>query len=395
MQNTWEALIAARSGIRLLERFDASQHPSRIGGECLDFDPEQWIEKRKLREGARFIHMAIAASDMALKSAGLEPTDAQKERIGTIIGVGMCGMELIEQQSQTLFAKGPKRVSPYFIPATISNLAPGQVSMRWGLKGPSYTTTSACSSGAHAIGEAFRWIQRGDMDAAVTGGSEASVTALGVAGFTAMKALSTRNDAPEKASRPFDLDRDGFVIAEGAGILILEALEMAQQRGASILAEIVGYGASADAYHMTQPAPEGEGAQRSMVQALKDAELSADQVDYVNAHGTSTPYGDINEAKAIRNVFKDHAKNGLWVSSTKSMTGHLLGAAGGLEAAICAMAIKHNVVPPTINLDRLDPECDGLDLVPHEARERRLNVTMSNSFGFGGTNATLVLKRYS
>lgn len=395
MEGTWEALIAAKSGIRLLQRFDASQHPSRIGGECLDFDAEKWIEKRKLREGARFIHMAVAASDMALKNSGFEPTEEQKERVGTLIGVGMCGMELIEQQSQTLFTKGPKRVSPYFIPASITNLAPGQVSMRFGFKGPSYTTTSACSSGAHALGEAFRWIQRGDMDAAVAGGSEASVTALGVAGFTAMKALSTRNEEPEKASRPFDRDRDGFVIAEGAGILILEELELAKQRGANILAEVIGYGASADAYHMTQPAPNGEGAQRSMVQALKDAEVSIDKVDYINAHGTSTPHGDINEIKAIRGVFKEHANAGMWVSSTKSMTGHLLGAAGGLEAAICALSIAKGVVPPTINLDNLDPECKGLDLVPHEARERRVNVAVSNSFGFGGTNASLVLKRYS
>jgi 3-oxoacyl-[acyl-carrier-protein] synthase II len=395
MEGTWEALIASKSGIRLLQRFDASQHPSRIGGECLDFDAERWIEKRKLREGARFIHMAVAASDMALKNAGFEPTDEQKERVGTLIGVGMCGMELIEQQSQTLFTKGPKRVSPYFIPASITNLAPGQVSMRFGFKGPSYTTTSACSSGAHALGEAFRWIQRGDMDAAVAGGSEASVTALGVAGFTAMKALSTRNDEPEKASRPFDRDRDGFVIAEGAGILILEELELAKQRGANILAEVIGYGASADAYHMTQPAPNGEGAQRSMVQALQDAAVNVDQVDYINAHGTSTQYGDINEVKAIRGVFKEHANAGMWVSSTKSMTGHLLGAAGGLEAAICALSIAKGVVPPTINLDNLDPECEGLDLVPHEARERWVNVAVSNSFGFGGTNASLVFKRYS
>lgn len=395
MERTWEALIGAQSGIRLLERFDASEHPSKIGGECLDFDPEQWIERRRLREGARFIHMAVAASGMALKNAAFEPTDAEKERVGTIIGVGMCGMELIEAQTQTLLAKGPKKVSPYFIPATISNLAPGQVSMRFGFKGPSYTTTSACSSGAHAIGEAFRWIQRGDMDAAVTGGAEASVTALGVAGFTAMKALSTRNDAPEKASRPFDKARDGFVIAEGAGILVLEELEMAKRRGATILAEVVGYGASADAHHMTQPAPEGEGAQRAMVGALNDASLNPDQVAYINAHGTSTQYGDINEVKAIRHVFGAHAKNGLWVSSTKSMTGHLLGAAGGLEAAVCALSIARGIVPPTINLDDVDPECGGLDLVPHEARERSIDVAVSNSFGFGGTNASLVLKRYS
>ncbi|QQR89136.1 MAG: beta-ketoacyl-ACP synthase II [Myxococcales bacterium] len=391
---TWQALLAGKSGIGPITLFDASEHPSKIAGECSDFNPENWIEKRRLREMARFIHMAVAASDMAVKAAGFDPSDAEKEHVGTLIGVGMCGLELIEASCKTLFDRGPKKVSPYFIPSSITNLAPGQVSMRFGFKGPSYTTTSACSSGAHAIGEALRWIQRGHMLAAVAGGAEASATALGVAGFTAMKALSTRNDAPEKASRPFDKDRDGFVIAEGAGIVILEELEYAKKRGANIIAEVIGYGATADAYHLTQPAPEGEGAQRSMREAIADAKLNPTDVDYINAHGTSTGVGDVNETKAIKAVFGDHVSNGLWVSSTKSMTGHLLGAAGGLETVISALSIRDGAVPPTINLDAIEPECAGVDFVPHEARKREVKIALTNSFGFGGTNATLVLKQY-
>ena len=391
---TWKSIVAGKSGIARIENFDASSFASQIAGECTGFDPLEYIEKKRLREMARFIHLSVAAAQQAIESAGFEPSDELKERTGTFIGVGMCGLELIENQARVLLEKGPRRMTPYFIPAVIQNLAPGQVSMRWGLKGPSYTTTSACSSGAHAIGEAFKWIQRGDMDAAVVGGAEAAVTPLGVGGFSAMRALSTRNDEPEKASRPFDKGRDGFVIAEGAALMIIEEREAALKRGASILCEILGYGATADAHHLTQPAPEGEGAQRAMKQALADAKLNADQVDYINAHGTSTDAGDINELKAIRKVFGDHAANGLWVSSTKSMHGHLLGAAGGIESMLVAQSIHEGRVPPTINLDDPDDECKGLDLVPHEARDRDVRIALNNSFGFGGTNVTLVFGKH-
>jgi len=387
--STWHAIVAGRSGIARIQSFDPAEFASQIAGEVRGFDPEKYTERRKVREADRFIHFAIAASHMAIEAAGFAPSDEDKERVGTFIGVGMCGLETLEKVARVLFERGPRKISPYFIPATITNLAPGQVSMRWGFKGPSYTTTSACSSGAHAIGEAYRWIQRGDADAAIAGGTESAVTRLGVGGFTAMRALSTRNEEPERASRPFDKDRDGFVIAEGSGILLLEEREAAKRRGAPILAEILGYGATADAHHLTQPAPEGEGAQRSMRQALKDAKIGVERVDYINAHGTSTTQGDIAEVQAIQRIFGERAKSGLWVSSTKSMTGHLLGAAGGLEAVLGVLAIKNGAVPPTINLDNLDPDCEGLDFVPHEARQRKLDVVLSNSFGFGGTNVTL------
>ena len=392
LRTTWENVVEGKSGIERIQRWDPTDMASQIAGECRDFDPEQYIEKKRVREMARFIHLAMGASQQAIESAGFEPDDALKDRTGTFIGVGFCGLEAVEQQHEILMTKGARRVSPYFIPSAISNLAPGQVSMRWGLRGPSYTTTSACSSGAHAIGEAFRWIQRGGIDAAIAGGAEASVTPLGVAGFAAMRALSKRNDEPQRASRPFDRDRDGFVIAEGAGIVMLEEREAAMKRGAPILAEVIGYGATADAYHLTQPAPEGEGAQRAMRAALLDAQLSPSDVDYVNAHGTSTPTGDVQELQAIRSVFGAHAQDHLWISSTKSAHGHLLGAAGGLEAVIATLTIRDGVVAPTINLDSPDPACEGLELVPHTARRRATRVAMSNSFGFGGTNVTLVLR---
>jgi 3-oxoacyl-[acyl-carrier-protein] synthase II len=327
-----------------------------------------------------------------MKTSGFEPTDEEKERVGTFIGVGFCGLEVFEDTCRTLFDKGPRRVSPYFIPSVISNLAPGQITLEWGFKGPSYTHTSACASGAHAIGDAFRWIQRGEIDAAVAGGAEAAVTPIGVAGFTSMRALSRRNDEPELASRPFDADRDGFVIAEGAGVLILEEREAAIARGADILAEIVGYGATSDAYHMVQPAPGAEGAQRAMKLSLADAELNPDDLDYVNAHGTSTPMGDGGELEALQKVFGAHATNGLAVSSTKSMTGHLLGAAGGLEPVLCVLAMRDGLLPPTINLQDPDPAAAGMNLVPNEAQERPIRALMNNSFGFGGTNCALVLK---
>jgi len=391
--STWGAIVEGKSGIKPIAGFDTAQFATKIAGECTGFDPELYFEKKRVREGAMFIHLAMGASVQAVADANFAPNDELKERTGTFIGVGMCGLGLIEDQHDVLRDKGPRRMTPYFIPGAIANLAPGQVSIRFGLRGPSYTITSACASGAHAIGEAMRWIQRGDLDAAVAGGAEAAITPLGVGGFNAMRALSKRNEEPQKASRPFDRDRDGFVMAEGAGSLILEEREMAIKRGAKIYCELIGYGASADAYHLTQPAPEAEGAQRAMKQALQDAKLDPSEVDYVNAHGTSTEVGDINELIAMRRVFGAHATSGMLVSSTKSMTGHLL-AAGGLETVLCALAIKEGVVPPTINLDNPDEGTAGFDLVPHIARRKQLRAVLSNSFGFGGTNVSLILKRH-
>lgn len=393
LSSTWSNVVAGKSGVGPIMGFDASGFSSRIGGECTDFEAERYIEKKRLREGGRFIHLAIGASEQAIEMAGFAPTDEQKESVGTFIGVGFCGLEVVEQNHAKLLAKGPRRVSPYFIPATISNLAPGQVSMRWGFKGPSLTTTSACSSGAHAIGEAAAWIARGGIDAAIAGGAEAAVTPLGLAGFASMRALSKRNDDPEGASRPFDVGRDGFVMAEGAGIVVLEEREAALARGATILAELVGYGATADAYHLTQPAPEGEGAQRAMRMALRTAAIDPTAIDYINAHGTSTPAGDVQELAAIRNVFGAHATTNLWVSSTKGVTGHLLGAAGGIETVFTALALRDGVAPPTANLTEPDPASEGFELVPITAKERKLEYAMCNSFGFGGTNATLILRK--
>ncbi len=390
---TWENIRAGRSGIARIQAFDPTEFGSQIAGECTDFDPLQYMPKRRLREAARFIHLAIAASTQAIQDAHFEPTDEQKERVGTFIGVGFCGLEVFEDTCKTLFEKGPRRVSPYFIPSVISNLAPGQVSIQHGFKGPSYTHASACASGAHAIGEAFRWIQRGDIDAAVAGGAEGAVTQVGVAAFSSMRALSRRNDDPKAGSRPFDTDRDGFVIGEGAGTCVLEERDAAMARGATILAEIVGYSATSDAYHMVQPAPEAEGARRAMELALTDAKMNPNEIDYVNAHGTSTPVGDAEEIKAIRAVFGAHATDGLAVSSTKSMTGHLLGAAGGLEPVLCVLSMRDGLMPPTINLDTPDEAAEGMNLVANEAQERQLEAIMNNSFGFGGTNCTLVLKR--
>ncbi len=392
VSTTWSNISAGRSGIAKIQGFDCTEFTSQIAGECTDFDPLLYMPKRRLREAARFIQLAIAASAQAIEDAGFEPTEEQKERVGTFIGVGFCGLEVFEDTCKTLFEKGPRRVSPYFVPSVISNLAPGQVSLQWGFKGPSYTHTSACASGAHAIGDAFRWIQRGEIDAAVAGGAEAAVTPIGVAAFASMRAVSRRNEAPELASRPFDVERDGFVIAEGAGVLVMEEREAAVARGADILAEIVGYGATSDAYHMVQPAPEAEGAQRAMKIALKDAKMNLEDLDYINAHGTSTPMGDEGELIAIRKVFGAHATEGLAVSSTKSMTGHLLGAAGGLEPLLCVLALRDGLVPPTINLEHPDPAGAGMNLVPNEAQERPIRTVMNNSFGFGGTNCTLVLK---
>jgi len=392
---TWATIKEGKSGIGPITQFDASQFATKIAGECSDFDAEKYIERKRLREGARFIHLAVAASQLAVDESGyMELSDEVKERTGTFVGVGLGGLSLIEEQTMVVNTKGPRRITPYFIPATISNLAAGTVSMRFGMKGPSYSTTSACSSGAHAIGEAFRWIQRGDMMCAIAGGAEATVTPLGVGGFNAMRALSKRNDEPERASRPYDKDRDGFVLSEGAGVLFLEEREHAIKRGAPIFAELIGYGATADAHHLTLPAPESEGGQRAMRQALADARIAPSDVQYVNAHGTSTPAGDMLELAGIARVFGAHATDGLMVSSTKSMTGHLLGAAGGLETVLCALAIRDGVVPPTINLDNPGEGAEGFDLVPHTARNVPLQAALNNSFGFGGTNVSLVLKRH-
>jgi len=391
---SWRALLAGKSGIAPITLFDASQFRVRFAGEVKNWDPLQFMDKKKVKEMDRFAQLAVGAAKMAVEDAGLVlATDEEKNGAGCFIGSGIGGLHTLEEAKRTLMEKGPSRLSPYSIPGLIANMAAGQVSMAHGLRGPSYCNTSACSSGAHAIGEAAEWIRRGKAHVMVAGGAEATVTPVGIGSFAAMMALSKRNDAPEKASRPWDKDRDGFVCGEGSAVMILESLTRAQKRGAKIYAEVTGYGASSDAHHLTQPAPNGEGAQRSMRMALDDAKIRPEQVDYVNAHGTSTPVGDVEESRAIEAVFGDHARSKkLWVSSTKSMTGHLLGAAGALESAICALSIHHGKVPPTINLDNPDPEC-VLDYVPHEARDRKLTHVVNNSFGFGGTNCSLVLSK--
>ncbi|MEK7735613.1 MAG: beta-ketoacyl-ACP synthase II [Nitrospirota bacterium] len=391
VEESWKGLVEGRSGIRKLTRFDASAFATQIAGEVEGFNPEDYIEPKEIKKMDRFIHLAIAASDMAVKDSGLKITDSNAERVGVIIGSGMGGLPAIEHYHSVLLEKGPRRITPFFIPMLIINLAGGHVSMKYGAKGPISAVATACATGSHSIGDAFKIIQRGDADAMIAGGTESVITPMGIGGFNAMKALSTRNDEPEKASRPFDADRDGFVMGEGVGIMVLESLEHARSRGARIYAEIAGYGMTADAYHMTSPAPEGEGAARCMAIALKDGGVAPSEVDYINAHGTSTKYGDELESIAIKTVFKGHASK-LAVSSTKSMTGHLLGAAGGVEAVVCVLCMRDNIVPPTINLDNPDPQCD-LDYVPHKARKMDVNCVMSNSFGFGGTNACLVFKR--
>jgi 3-oxoacyl-[acyl-carrier-protein] synthase II len=393
-EETWRAVLAAESGIGPITLFDASQCTTRFAGEVKGFTPETWIPKKKLKEMGRFSHLAVAASALCMQDAAIELTDEDREQCGTLIGVGVGGLEYFYQHSVTLHEKGPSKVSPYLIPSVIANMAAGQVAMAQNLRGVSYCSTSACSSSAHALGEAFEWIRRGRTHLMLTGGAEGAVWGLGVAGFGAMFALSRRNDEPQRASRPWDKGRDGFVCSEGAGTLLLESLTHAKARGAKIYAEVTGYGASCDAYHITKPAPNGEGAQRAMKMALKDAGRNPDEIDYINAHGTSTPQGDIEESHAILGTFGDHAASKkLWVSSTKSVMGHLLGGAGGVEAALCALAIRDGRVPPTANLDDPDPECT-LDYVPHTARERSIRHVMTNSFGFGGTNVSLVLSRF-
>ena len=392
VEKNWNALIAGRSGIRRISRFpNVEAFASQIAGDVPDFSAEDFIEPKEIKKMDLFIQYAVAAAAMAMTDSGLKIDTDLAEQVGVIIGVGLCGIDTIENTKEALLNGGPRKISPFFIPKVISNLAPGQIAIRHGAKGINLTPTSACSSGTHAIGEAYHLIRRGLQDAVITGGAESAITPLGVGGFAAMKALSTRNDEPERASRPFDRDRDGFVIAEGSGVLILEERDRALQRGAKIYAEVVGYGANGDAHHMTAPAPEGEGAARCMRLALKDAGLLPSEVDYINAHGTSTEYNDANETMAIKRVFGEQAAK-LAVSSTKSMTGHLLGAAGAVEGVFSALTLHHGVIPPTINYDNPDPECD-LDYVPNQARKANVKVVLSNSFGFGGTNACVIMRR--
>jgi len=388
----WKNLLAGKSGIGPITHFDASKFDCRIAGEVRNFDPHLWIEKKEIKKMGRFIQLAIAATDFAVRMAGLEVTPEIAESTGVFLSSGIGGFDVIEREHSKFLAGGPGRISPFFIPASIVNLASGFVSIRYGAKGPNSATATACSASAHAIGDAMKIIQRCDAEVMIAGGAEAAITPMGVGGFAAMKALSTRNDEAERASRPFDADRDGFVVGEGSGVLILESLEYAQRRGARIIAELVGYGMSGDAFHITQPAENGDGAYRVSMATLKDAKITADQVDYVNAHGTSTPIGDVIETTALKRVFGERAKK-VPISSTKSMTGHLLGGAGGLEAGISVLAIRDQILPPTINYETPDPECD-LDYVPNHARKAELRYALSNSFGFGGTNASLLFKRW-
>jgi 3-oxoacyl-[acyl-carrier-protein] synthase II len=390
-RENWESLQAGRSGVGAITRFDASQYPVRIAGEVKNFDPSLYVAKKDIKKMDTFILYGMGATHYALDDAGFQITPENAERVAVVIGSGIGGLPLIESQHRRVWEGGPDRFSPFFIPGLIANMTAGQVSIKYGAKGPNLATVTACTTGAHAIGEAYRMIQYGDADAAITGGTEAVITPLAIGGFAAMRALSTRNDEPERASRPWDKGRDGFVIGEGAGILVLEEWDAAARRGADIYAEMVGYGMSGDAYHISAPSEDGDGPARVMVNTLRDAEINPEQVDYINAHGTSTPLGDKVETIAVKRVFGDHAKK-VAISSTKSMTGHLLGAAGGLEMGILALTIKHGVIPPTINYEEPDPECD-LDYVPNTAREANVRYALSNSFGFGGTNGCLLLKK--
>jgi 3-oxoacyl-[acyl-carrier-protein] synthase II len=392
-EETWKNLLAGKGGVTRITQFDSSQFACQIAAEVKNFDPLQFVEKKELKKMGRFIHLALAATDEAMKSAGLQVTEEIAPRVGVHIGSGIGGFDVIEREHSNLLNGGPRKISPFFIPAAIVNLAAGHVSIRYKAKGPNEATCTACTSSAHSVGDAFKIIARCDAEVMIAGGTEAAITPMGVGGFAAMRALSTRNDAPEKASRPWDVARDGFVIGEGAGILILEDLEFARRRGAKILAEIVGYGMSGDAHHITQPAENGDGAYRVMLNALHDAKVQPGQVGYINAHGTSTDIGDKLETVAVKRAFGDHAYK-LAVSSTKSMTGHLLGGAGGLEAGITVLALRDQMLPPTINLEQPDVDCD-LDYVPNHARKADVEYAMSNSFGFGGTNGALLFRRWS
>ncbi len=390
LEKTWASLVEGKSGIKPIQRFDASAFDTRIAGEIHDFEPADWLDAKEIRRNDRFIQFALAACDMAMKDAAFTIAPAEAERVGVIVGAGLGGLETIEKTAKILFERGPSRISPFFIPGLIVNLAPGQISLRVGAKGPNWSPVSACATSAHALGEAAEHLRRGVCDAVITGGTEATITELGVGGFNAMKALSTRNAEPEKASRPWDEDRDGFVMGEGSGILVLETLEHALARKARIRAELVGYGSTADAFHVTQP--DGQGAIRCMKMTLADAGIEANAVDYINAHGTSTPVGDLQEIEAIKAVFAAHARTVL-VSSSKSMHGHMLGAAGAVEAIIATLALETGTIPPTINLDKPSVGCD-LNLVPNRAQNAELHYALSNSFGFGGTNASLLLKKW-
>jgi 3-oxoacyl-[acyl-carrier-protein] synthase II len=392
VEKSWQALIQGKSGVDKITKFDATGFETTIAGEVKDFVPENFIDKKEMKRMDIFIQYAIAASAMAMEDSGLKITPGKADRVGVVVGAGLGGLTTIESVHKVLLERGPSRISPFFIPMLIVNEAPGQISMRFGAKGPNTSAVTACATGNHNIGDAWRIIQRGDADAIITGGVEATVTPLAVSGFNAMRAISTRNDQPEKASRPFEKDRDGFVIGEGAGILILEEMNQALERGAKIYAEIVGYGLNGDAYHITAPAPDGDGAARCMAMALKTGNIAPEEVDYINAHGTSTPINDPIETKAIKAVFGEHARK-LPVSSTKSMTGHLLGGAGGVEAIFTVLTLSRGIIPPTINYETPDPECD-LDYVPNQARKADVRVAMSNAFGFGGTNAVLVFKKF-
>ncbi|PYV70781.1 MAG: beta-ketoacyl-[acyl-carrier-protein] synthase II [Acidobacteria bacterium] len=388
----WRNLLAGTSGVGSITQFDSSKHACQIAAEVKNFHPLNFIEKKEVKKMGRFIHLAVAAADEAVQMSGLKVTPENSENVGVHIGSGIGGFDIIEREHTALMEGGPRKISPFFIPAAIVNLAAGHVSMRFGAKGPNEATATACTTSAHSIGDSFRIIQHGDADVMIAGGSEAAITPMGVGGFAAMRALSTRNDDPERASRPWDRDRDGFIIGEGAGIVILEELEHARARGAKPMAEIVGYGMSGDAYHITQPAPEHEGGFRVMKNAVRDAKIKPSDIGYVNAHGTSTPIGDTLEAHAIRNFFGDHK---IVVSSTKSMTGHLLGGAGGLEAGVTVLALRDQILPPTINLENQDPGTGNMDFVPNHARKASIEYAMSNSFGFGGTNGALLFKRWS
>ena len=391
-EEVWSALQAGKSGIGPVTHFDVSAFDCRIAGEVKHFDPLQWVEKKELKKMARFIQLAIAASDFGVRMAGLKVTPETADATGVYIASGIGGFDVIEREHSKFLNGGPGKISPFFIPAAIINLASGHVSIRYGAKGPNSATATACSASAHAIGDAYKIIQRCAADVMIAGGSEAAVTPMGIGGFAAMRALSTRNDEPQRASRPFDAARDGFVVGEGSGVLILESLDFAQRRGAPILAEIVGYGMSGDAYHITQPAEQGDGGYRVSMAALKDAKISPNDIGYVNAHGTSTPIGDAIETTALKHVFGERAKR-VPISSTKSMTGHLLGGAGGLEAGISVLALRDQILPPTINYENPDPACD-LDYIPNHSRKAEVQYALSNSFGFGGTNASLVFKRW-
>lgn len=388
----WDSLVNGRSGVDYITQFDTTDYPVKIGAEVKGFNPEDFIDKKEVRRLDRFTQFAIAASKMAIKDSGLVIDEENAERVGVYIGSGIGGLQTIEEQHKVLLEKGPKRISPFFIPMLIGNMASGQVSIHLGAKGPNSAPISACATGTHAIGDAYLMIERGDADAMICGGTEATVTPLAVGGFASMRALSTRNDDPKKASRPFDMERDGFVMGEGSGVLILESLEHAKKRGAKIYAEVIGYGATGDAYHLTAPAPEGEGAARAMKIAMKRANVKPEEVDYINAHGTSTDLNDKFETMAIKGAFGEHAYK-LAISSTKSVTGHLLGAAGAVEGIAIALALKHGIIPPTINYETQDPDCD-LDYVPNKARKENIKIALSNSLGFGGHNATIMLKKF-